>query len=191
MGRVTRDVPPYLPSLAWCRGMEETDTAHYGRSLTRTLIASNSPEGLVLTVPIAGGSATVKRDDPHSFMISSHGDWTRIHLGAFEAAYGREPYFPHFFPGIAEIIEAYPPKLEDLNRRLITTMLRLAGYDREKGGLLSLRDENPERFRAIGDRLMAGVNPRHSMIEALFRYGKEILFLISRDFSFPDSHDKC
>lgn len=137
------------------------------------------------------GSATVKRDDPHSFMISSHGDWTRIHLGAFEAAYGREPYFPHFFPGIAEIIEAYPPKLEDLNRRLITTMLRLAGYDREKEGLLSLRDENPERFRAIGDRLMAGVNPQHSMIEALFRYGKEILFLISQDFSFPDSHDKC
>lgn len=170
--------------------MEESDTARYGRSLTRTLIASNSPEGLVLTVPVTGGSAAVKRDDPHSFMISSHGDWTRIHLGAIEAAYGREPYFPHFFPGIAEIIEAYPPKLEDFNRRLLATMLRLAAYDEEKEGLLSLREEHPERFRAIVERLLAGVNPRHSMIEALFRYGKEILFLISRDFSIPDSHDK-
>lgn len=176
---VTPDIPPYLPSTAWCRKMKKPDTARFGRTITRTLVTSNAPGGQVLTVPIVGGSAAVKRDDPHSFRISSHGDWTRIHLGAMEAAYGKEPYFQHFFPEIAGIIGVFPPELETLNRRLLEAMLRQTGYADEIDGIRRMRMRTPKRFASIERRLIAGIDMEHSMIEPLFRYGKDTLFMLT------------
>lgn len=172
--------PPYLPSTAWCRNGEKPCIAHYGRFLTRTRIWSNAPEGLVLTVPVEGGTSAIKRLDPHALRISAHGDWTRVHLGAIEAAYGKEPYFQHFFPDIAEIITQYPPTLETLTRCLLSTVLRLSDYETEIEGILSLKEEYPSRFNAIEHRLLAGIDQEHSLIEPLFRYGKDIIMLMSR-----------
>lgn len=121
----------------------------------------------------------MKRDDPRTFRISSHGDWTRIHLGAMEAAYGKEPYFQHFFPEIADIIGGFPPKLETLNRRLLEAMLRQIRYADEIDGIRRMRMRAPERFASIERRLFAGIDPEHSMIEPLFRFGKDTLFLLT------------
>lgn len=176
---MTIGFPPYLLSTAWCRGREVPCKVNLGRFLTRTRIWSNAPEGMALTVPIEGGAAAVKRQDPHVLRISAHGDWTRIHLGAIEAAYGKEPYFQHFFPEIAEIITCYPTELEALNRSLLSAILRLSDYDEQIEGIVNLRKEFPSRLDAIESRLLTGIVPEHSVIEPLFRYGKDVILLMT------------
>lgn len=166
-------MPPYLPSLWWVTRHIAMKTREY----TRTLIESNSPEGMVLTVPVVGGSAAAKRLKTEQLEISSHGDWTRIHLGAIEAAYGREPYFQHFFPGIAGIIADYPPMLEEMNRILLIKIFDSIRLDENLNEINGMRMSNPERIADIRRRLMSKVNPRHSIIEPLFRLGPDSVFL--------------
>lgn len=172
--------PPYLPSTDWFRSGETPSHVRYGRFLTRTRIWSNSPEGMTLTVPVEGGASALKRRDASGLRVSNHGDWTRIHLGAMEAAYGREPYFQHFFPEIAAIIERHPAKVRNLNRSLLSAILTLMDYEGEMDGILRLQAEREVRFASIERRLLDGIDTTHSVIEPLFRYGKDTLLLMSR-----------
>ena len=67
------------------------------RHCNRALIG----RGVLLTVPVEGGSRSLKRLEHacvgraearaalRSPRISLHGDWPRVHLGALEAVYGR------------------------------------------------------------------------------------------------------
>lgn len=168
-------IPPYLASLLWVQGKAG---AMKTREYTRTLIESNAPEGMVLTVPVAGGAAAVKRLKPSELEVSDHGDWTRIHLGAIEAAYGREPYFQHLFPEIAAIITDYPQQLARLNVLLMERMMDFIGYRANIAEIRRLRESNPERCAAIARRLEAKVDPRYSFIEPLFRLGPDAIFLL-------------
>lgn len=168
-------MPPYLPSLEWLNRQLQMKPREY----TRTLIESNSPEGMVLTVPVVGGSSAAKRLKPSQLEISSHGDWTRIHLGAIEAAYGREPFFQHFFPGMAEIIAGYPPMLEDLNANLLECMLSGIGYDENIEDIEEMKRLHPARYADIRNRLVNKIDPAHSFIEPLFRLGRDSLFLLT------------
>lgn len=173
------EFPPYLPSAAWlgafCREEAESLDKH---CYCRTVIESNRPEGMVLSVPIEGGASTLKRCRLADLRISHHGDWPRIHLGAMEAAYGREPYFCHFFPEIAGMIEQYPPSLMMLNMSLAGYMLDCMDFRNEKAGLEALRAQYPERFSSIALQMSNRCDLRHSFIEPLFRFGKDAIFLL-------------
>lgn len=170
-------IPPYLPSTLWLQGKIESKSLKT-RDYTRTLIASNSPEGMVLTVPVVGGSSATKRLRPSQLEISGHGDWTRIHLGAIEAAYGKEPYFQHLFPDIATIIENYPKHLFSLNVSLMDKMMEFLNCQDAMEAIKKLRENNPERCNDIAKRLMSKINPYHSFIEPLFRLGPDSIFLL-------------
>ncbi|MDE7409153.1 MAG: WbqC family protein [Muribaculaceae bacterium] len=170
-------LPPYLASTLWMQGKADRKTLKT-RDYTRTLIESNSPEGMVLTVPVVGGSSAAKRLKPEDLEVSDHGDWTRIHLGAIEAAYGREPYFQHFFPEIASVIAQYPQQLVGLNVLLMEKMISFIGYPDAIEDIRNLRKANPERCEAIYRRMEAKVNPDHSFIEPLFRLGPDAIFLL-------------
>ena len=167
--------PPYLASTLWMQGKAG---AMKTREYTRTLIESNSPEGMVLTVPVVGGSSAAKRLKPEELKVSGHGDWPRIHLGAIEAAYGREPYFQHFFPVAADVIEHYPQQLARLNVLLMKKMMDFIGYDEAIADIRTLRNANPERCAAIANRLESKIDPAHSFLEALFRLGPDGIFLL-------------
>lgn len=171
---------PYLPSLLWMRTRGE-GLEMKTRDYTRTRIWSNTPGGMTLTVPVAGGSSAAKRLPPDRLTISGHGDWTRIHLGALDAAYGKEPYFQHLFPAMAMRIECYPEKLTELNAALLAAMLEFLDYDNEMPGVLALENAHPERFRSIAERLWRGIDPIHSFLEALFRYGRDAIFLLPNE----------
>lgn len=173
--------PPYLASTLWMQGKVDSKSLKT-RDYTRCLIASNSPEGMVLTVPVAGGSSAVKRLKPEQLEVSDHGDWTRIHLGAIEAAYGREPYFQHLFPEIAVVIAGYPQQLARLNVLLMEKMLSFIGYPDQIGHVLELREAHPERCSAIAKRLTSKIAPRHSFLEPLFRLGPDALFLLVESY---------
>lgn len=173
----TVPVPPYLPSTRWLQKKLEHASLKT-RDYTRTLIESNSPEGMVLTVPVVGGSSAVKRLGPDQLQISGHGDWTRIHLGAIEAAYGKEPYFQHLFPDIATLICGYPQQLAQLNVLLLTAMLEFVGYKDGLKDINEFKEKNPGRMADIAARLESGINPEHSFLEPLFRFGRDAIFLL-------------
>lgn len=168
-------MPPYLASMEWWQGRRSTLKT---RDYTRTLIESNSPEGITLTVPVTGGASAAKRLKPDELTISGHGDWTRIHLGAIEAAYGREPYFQFLFPEIEEIISRYPEHLRELNVSLMVCLMGFLRYDESYPEVERLRQSNPGRCSDIGTRLLRKVDPGHSLLEPLFRLGPDTLFLI-------------
>ena len=168
-------IPPYLASTLWMQGKAG---AMKTREYTRTLIESNSPEGMVLTVPAVGGSSAAKRLKPEEIEISGHGDWTRIHLGAIEAAYGREPYFQHFFPETADVIEHYPQHLARLNVLLMEKMMKFIGYDDAIEDIRNLRTANQQRCAAIANRLESKIDLAHSFLEAIFRLGPDAIFLL-------------
>ncbi len=181
-------IPPYLASTTWLQG-NISSLSLKARDYTRTLIESNHPEGIVLTVPIVGGSSAAKRLKPENLEISDHGDWTRIHLGALEAAYGKEPYFVHLFPELAPVIENYPQHLATLNVLLMEKMMDFLGYRDAIEEIRKLRDKNPERYGNIAKRLESKINPAHSFLEPLFRLGPDSIFLLmeGRLSSLPPS----
>ncbi len=170
-------IPPYLPSTVWLQGKIPQKSLKT-RDYTRTLIESNSPEGMVLTVPVVGGSSAAKRLKPQHLEVSDHGDWTRIHLGAIEAAYGKEPYFPHLFPEISETIGHYPQHLARLNVLLLDKMMEFLGYRNAIEEIGKLRKECPKRCMDIARRLESKINPLHSFLEPLFRLGPDSIFLL-------------
>lgn len=169
--------PPYLASTIWMQGKVNPKTLKT-RDYTRTLIESNAFEGMLLTVPVVGGSSAVKRFRPEVLEVSGHGDWTRIHLGAIEAAYGREPYFRHLFPEIASAIEGHPQQLTDLNVLLMERMLGFIDYPDAIESVRSLRKSSPDRCMAIARWLESRIVPAHSFLESLFRLGPDAIFLL-------------
>ncbi|MCM1490812.1 MAG: WbqC family protein [Muribaculum sp.] len=172
---ILQGIIPYLPSLRWMESREEMPSREY----TRTLIDSNTPQGMVLTVPVAGGSSSVKKLPPALLEISSHGDWTRIHLGAIEAAYGREPYFPHFFPDIEYILKSYPESLANMNRMLLLTILSAIDFDENANDIKKFKICHPKRYENISSRLFSKIDRKHSIIEPLFRLGPDLIFLLN------------
>ena len=55
---------------------------------------------LALTVPVSrrhdAGEAGMRQT-----FLSSHGDWWHVHRVTLESAYGRTPFFEHYFPNLA------------------------------------------------------------------------------------------
>ncbi len=174
---ISRATPPYLASTLWFQDKIDHKRLKT-RDYTRTFIESNSQGGMVLTVPVIGGSSAAKRLKPEDLEVSGHGDWTRIHLGAIEAAYGREPYFQHLFPEMAAIIDRYPKHLSHMNVLLMDKMMNFIGYSNTIEDIRNLRERNPERCSAISRRLEAMINPVHSFIEPVFRLGPDSIFLL-------------
>lgn len=169
--------PPYLASTRWVQRKLDIKSLKT-RDYTRTVIESNNQDGMILTVPVKGGSSSVKRLKPESLEISEHGDWPRIHLGAIEAAYGKEPYFLHLFPEIAAVITCRPQQLGSLNVLLIEKMMEFLGYSDTIEEVWNLREINPERCSAITRRLETKINACHSFLEPLFRLGPDAIFLL-------------
>ena len=169
--------PPYLASTLWLQDKIDRRKIKT-REFTRSLIESNTREGMVLTVPVIGGSTAAKRLKPEDLEVSGHGDWTRIHLGAIEAAYGREPYFQHLFPEIASVIDNYPQHLSSLNVLLMDKMMNFIGYSDNIEEIRNLSAANPERCSAISRRLESKIDPAHSFLEPIFRFGPDSIFLL-------------
>lgn len=176
-GFVADGMPPYLPSTRWMQTRGHS-MAMKTRDYTRSRIWSNTPGGMMLTVPVGGGSSAVKRLKPAALRISDHGDWTRIHLGALDAAYGKEPYFQYLFPGIASLIGDYPEMLSDLNEALVAEMIKFLDYANLMPGILELRRRNPDRCLSLARRIEEKIDPEHSFLEPLFRFGRDALFLL-------------
>ena len=147
-----------------------------GKERARTLIEGE----LMLNVPVAGGAGMLKRKSASGLQISQHGRWQEVHLGAWRAAYGRTPFFPHLFPEIEKIYrEKSEGSLEEFNKALHLLICRWLGM--EDGIVATLRtlpSEDRERLRQTGAEKLHMIDRNHSIFEVLFRLGKEGVFTL-------------
>lgn len=134
-----------------------------GKAFARLLLPDT-----ILTIPVEGGAATLKRRDA-SPILSEHGKWRREHLGAIRTIYGRAPYFIHLMPRLEEIYDhSQGISLEEFNSRLLD--LTLSMIDRDA---LRLRADN-ESSRKIRLEKRLLIDPDLSILDALFHLGKEV-----------------
>ncbi|MES2794639.1 MAG: WbqC family protein [Bacteroidota bacterium] len=84
------------------------------------ILSTNQIDNLVIPVTKANVKEIVK-----NIRIDYSQDWVRRHLGALKAAYGKAPFFEHFYDYFSTIIERKPDFLIDLNYEILTVCLKL------------------------------------------------------------------
>lgn len=167
---------PFAPTLA-CYASELKGTGGFrtlgAKDMARCVIAG----GQRLTVPVEGGARSLGRS--HNPVISQHGRWQEVHLGAWRAVYGRMPWFPHLFPEMERIYrEDTHGCIECFTLRLHELAMKWIGDGEIRRQAAVFRQENPERFRAIAYELAKNIDPGLSIFDTLFRLGRDTLFIL-------------
>jgi WbqC-like protein family len=84
------------------------------------ILTTNKIDDLVIPV-----SKNKPKEIVKNIRIDYKQDWTRQHLGAIKAAYGKAPFFEHFFDYFRIVFEQKPDFLIDFNYELLTVCLKL------------------------------------------------------------------
>ncbi|MDE5887065.1 MAG: WbqC family protein [Muribaculaceae bacterium] len=183
---------PFLPTFRWYaawlserwKGVDEvsataianTVAGIQGKDFARAVIGGNAGKNL-LSVPVAGGSNSLKKAERlPKIRIADHGNWRHVHLGAFEAAYGRMPFYPHLITEIKRCYAAETAFLSDFNHLLhqaLCSILFPTG--------LRMPAILPEAAAERGRELLKEVAQEKSMIETLFRFGSESILPLMAD----------
>ncbi len=148
-----------------------------GRNLTESIAAANSRSGHLgkemarieldgqrLTIPVEGGANALKRRGANP-LLSNHGKWRREHLGAWQAIYGRTPWYPNIIEAIENVYaksESEPMHLCEFNHNLLLVALEWVDLS---------AIEIPERLQPAADEIATLINPELSIFDALFRLG--------------------
>lgn len=168
---------PFAPSLAATRLIIKGESIPFGKEWGRCRIAGNR----LLSVPVEGGTSLFKRKniDFDHFVISDHGRWRQEHLGAWNAAYGKTPFFPYIFPNIEE---AYKKDshgtLAEFNASMFEIFVKFIDIKSLKTSFDILKKENPERLELLSKEYETKVNINYSIFDSLFRFGKNTLWAL-------------
>ena len=136
---------------------------------------------LTLTVPVSKPSA--EHEGPRlwaDMQVSAHGRWWEVHAAALESAYGRTPYFEHYFPKFEALPLAEPEGVMDLCLRADAIVREILGIAPAEGS-----DESDESDKSdwsdLSDRSdFGGVRPYHQVRQAELGFiaGLSVLDLI-------------
>lgn len=112
------------------------------------------------------------KDTLPSLIMSEHGNWRHVHLGALEASYGRTPFFGHLFPDIKRIYEEPLTRLEDFNVGLLEVIEDFIGMHD-----FLHTDESILTAPALerGKELAGILDEKLSVIDAIMRFGRETI----------------
>lgn len=154
----------------WIAGDDLATNLRDGRELARCIIAAPDGGDLTLSVPVAGGAHALRsRDAIHAeHLLSDHGKWRSEHLGAWQASYGRTPYFIHIFPEIETAYQRSQTQgytLSMLADDMHSIVLRWIEETRD----VQLTPAAAQRCAELATKL----NTDLSIFDALFRFGKE------------------
>ncbi|MBD5288721.1 MAG: WbqC family protein [Bacteroides sp.] len=137
--------------------------------------------GIMLGVPVTGGGSRLKRNCGEEVMISDHGRWPDVHLGAIKAIYGKTPYFPYLFPELERIYKEYGGgSLEKFNLAIHNLILRWLGLADESflTELRQLSSEKKDIILRLAMENSRNIDMNHSILGLLFRLGKESVFTL-------------
>lgn len=135
--------------------------------------------GIRLSVAVEGGSSILKRLPPEAVVMSGHGRWPAVHLGALNALYARTPYFDHLHDSLTAAyndIEGNP--LYELCERLhsIQTALLLPADTLRSFVMLSPAEYL--RLRTVCSDYAQVYRPGVPFIDLLMRYGPDAIFVL-------------
>lgn len=147
-----------------------------GKDFSRAGIGSGGRETL-LSMAVEGGASVLKRKGgPESALLSDHGNWRHAHLGAFEAVYGRTPYYQHFMPMLREVYASGEIRLGRFNTAIHQAVCDFLGID---GNLRQAPAHLSAPVRERSEELRALLIPGNSIIDAAMRLGPETLLAIT------------
>ncbi|MDN3668455.1 WbqC family protein [Echinicola jeungdonensis] len=75
-----------------------------------------------LSIPVYGGN---KKKKYSQIKIDYDQKWTNVHLRGIQSAYGKAPFFEHFFPYLEDVYKKKIDNLYDFNLELLTLCLAL------------------------------------------------------------------
>lgn len=101
------------------------DKERYSKQSYRNRTQILTSNGVLdLTVPVGS-----KRIPVQKLRIDNNQTWVNDHLRAIQSAYGRSPFFEHFYDFICSAFEPAPTSLLDFNRKSLTICLKLLQID--------------------------------------------------------------
>lgn len=134
------DFPPLAPSIDWTsqylslriQGRSEEEAVneanrHLGssRAFGRYVIRDVKGNEVSLSLAVEGGGRQLR--DPKSMsglMLSEHGNWRRVHVGALEASLGRTPFFRYLGPELSRVYQDMSlVSLKAFNTAIFETLL--------------------------------------------------------------------
>lgn len=136
--------------------------------------------GVVLTVPLTGGNSLLKhRDiDLDQVMVSQHGDWQRRHLGAWQAIYGKTPYFPHLSPMIQEVYSRHSHgTFTEFSRAMYAIVEDFLDFDAIQATAVRLNSNDTSRLADIREETLQKCDIGLTIFDPLFRIGKNTVYL--------------
>mgnify|MGYP002777284173 CR=1 FL=1 len=128
MSKIVLIETQYLPALPYMALIAKSDkilleaTESYQKQTYRNrcyILTSQGPKAL--TVPVNRATASHIRE----VKIDYSQRWEQIHLRTLRAAYGKAPFFEHYFEEVEKIIMSKCTFLFDLNVQLLTKCLYL------------------------------------------------------------------
>lgn len=180
---------PYLGSVSLYQKFVEAilnqsiPSQYVGAKLSETIISAADGSDLALTVPLCGGARACRTTDPDSWIISDHGRWPRIHLGALNAAYSRTPYYDHYAPELASIIRKAPGNsFVDFSQELHQWAVKSIDIYNIADSLRLMMAESPTLILSRAEAIAKHIMPHRSVCELIFKFGPEAIFLLASSF---------
>lgn len=174
-------VTPFCPTVRWVSayltarlgGAGETEArlqADRSESVEGKAFAHCRLPNIRLSVPVTGGSSVLKRHTAEP-VLSEHGKWRREHLGAWNATYGRTPFFIHLMPQIAAVYErSEGMNIESFNSELLRVALNW--IDSEAMMLCGMP------YDEVRKELKPKIDVSLSIFDAIFRLGRETTWIV-------------
>ena len=193
------EFPPLAPSVrwffrffdAWSKGVSEDEAiviANSGilslKDFGRYVIRNQKGENLVLSLAVEGGGKQLRYIDKlPGLILSEHGDWRKVHAGAWEAELSRKPYFRYLEPELKKTYEDLKiVRLEDFNNAIFKTLLSFLLGNLNSSDLC--RYAKGRNWQDRGREVVESLNPDLSIIQALATHGKEtILGIMMADYN--------
>ncbi len=114
----------------------------------------------------------------YKIRISDHGRWRQEHLGTINAIYGKSPYFAYIYPEIEKIyLERSHGTIGEFNESLFSFVKNFLDLDGVCVSARQMETSNPGRLAELKNEFATKVNLNNSILEALFRLGKNAAFL--------------
>lgn len=181
---------PLAPSAIWyslyLRGLNlnlkpEEAAEQANRSLksakdfSRFQILDANLHPLTLSVAIEGGARQLRVPDKiPELLLSEHGNWRKIHLGALESVLGKKPFYRYLETPLREIyMNEELGSLRDFNAAIFGM---LDSFLMKKIPIVALTSFSENKVLKERGREIAGeISPECSILQAIAIHGKEAL----------------
>lgn len=175
---------PWLASLSrYASELEGKPATPPRRRWNRALILTPPGRKELLTVPVCGGIGAVKHADPLTWQTDDSRNWRHVQCGALNAAYGRTPFFRHFFPEILAVIgDTSDTSLASLARRIDMKVKEALAMEDFMRTLRATDDDT--RLRLVAKyvtELTDGCNTELSMLHYIAHFGPDAIFFAARN----------